>query len=155
MSNKIYYIYEIEGVKVGCTVNIENRMQEQGYSNPIILEEHTDIYLASDREIELQKEKGYPVDSRPYWEVVQNRRKWTKADMVKGGRNSTHNSSIPGKASKESPRRALRFLTFEQAQEIRSKYIPRKYSCQTLANEYGVNINTIQSIIRGQTYVKA
>ena len=151
---KTYYIYHIEGVKVGCTSDLQKRMADQGFTSWNILEEHTDIIEASNREIQLQKEYGLPVDDAPYWQSVQNRRRFTKADMSKGGRNSTHNSSKPGKASKEVPRRSLRFLTFEQAEEIRSKYIPRKYSCQTLANEYGVNINTIQQITRGQTYIR-
>lgn len=35
----------------------------------IILEKHTDIYLASDRERELQRSNGYRVDKQPYWYV--------------------------------------------------------------------------------------
>ena len=152
----MYYIYHINGVKIGCTKELDKRMRDQGFTEWEILEEHTDIYLASTRELELQAEFGLPIDDIPYYVSVNNRRKFTKEDMAKGGRNGgTNTSPIPGRASKGSPRKALRFLTFEQAEEIRSKYIPRKYSCQKLANEYGVNINTIQSIVGGHTYLKA
>lgn len=71
--NKTYYIYEILGVKIGCTNCKWRRMKQQGNPNYRILETHTDIYVASDREIELQKQYGYKVDTIPYWKVVENR----------------------------------------------------------------------------------
>mgnify|MGYP007047349631 FL=1 len=73
---KNYYIYHISGIKIGCTVNIPHRMAEQGFTEWEILETHTDIYVASDREIELQKQYGLPVDTVPYWKSVENRHKW-------------------------------------------------------------------------------
>ena len=79
--NKTYFIYEVPGVKIGCTTNPKHRIEEeQGFHNWIILEEHTDIVLASEREIQLQKEKGYKVDSRPYSMSVNNRYKFTDAE---------------------------------------------------------------------------
>lgn len=135
-----FYIYEIQGVKIGCTTNVEHRMKEQGYefSDAIILEEHTCIYTVSDREIELQKENGYPVDTIPYWKAVQNRRKWTgnehnwtKEASRKGGFNSKSNK-----------------LTPEQELEVVSKYIPRKYSQYKLAEEYGVGQPCINAILK-------
>mgnify|MGYP001626782721 CR=1 FL=1 len=66
----IYTIYEIPGVKIGCTDNFERRSKQQlSKGESIILEEYTDIYKASDRERELQAEKGYRVDNIPYWFV--------------------------------------------------------------------------------------
>jgi len=65
----IYYIYHIPGVKIGCTNNIDIRMIQQNFNSWEILEEHTDIYLASDREQELQRQYGYPVDKVPYWKI--------------------------------------------------------------------------------------
>ena len=74
----MYYIYEIPSErKVGVTDNVEKRIQQHvkryGISPRefIILESYTDIHKVSDREIELQVEKGYPVDSKPYWYVRQ------------------------------------------------------------------------------------
>ena len=66
----MYYIYEISGVKIGCSQNPDKRVKSQGYNNWIILEQHEDIMVASSREIELQKEKGYRVDPLPYYEMV-------------------------------------------------------------------------------------
>ncbi len=88
---KNYYIYHIAGIKIGCTVNVPHRMREQGFTEWEHLETHTDIYEASNREIELQKEYGYPVDKIPYYLSVQNRPKWdgrppSKQCVVAGGR---------------------------------------------------------------------
>ena len=95
---KTYYIYHIPTVKIGCTVTINHRMQEQGFTDWEILEEHTDIYVASNREIELQKEYGLPVDTIPYWKSIENRRRGgriggriskptlSKEDCSRGGR---------------------------------------------------------------------
>ncbi len=65
---KTYYIYHIPGVKIGCTNTLKKRMKDQGFTSWEIIEEHTDIYEASDREIELQKQYGYEVDRIPYHE---------------------------------------------------------------------------------------
>ena len=62
----MYYIYHIPGVKIGCSIRPEKRVKSQGYSKYQILEEYTDKDKASKREIELQKEYGYKVDSRVY-----------------------------------------------------------------------------------------
>ena len=73
---KKYYIYHIPSFiykdgsigKIGCTcLTIQERASQQGYSDVELLEEHTDIYVASDREIELQKQYGYKVDTLPYY----------------------------------------------------------------------------------------
>lgn len=54
----MYYIYHIEGVKIGCSVNPDKRVRAQGYSEYTILEKHSDIDIASKREIELQNDYG-------------------------------------------------------------------------------------------------
>ena len=69
-----YYIYHIEGVKIGCTTNPKYRVKyQQNHSNWEILEEHSDIYIASEREIELQKQYGYKVDKTPYYKMYKIR----------------------------------------------------------------------------------
>ena len=67
-----YYIYHIRGIKIGCTKNLIKRMREQGFTEWEILETHTDGWLAGDREIELQKEYGLPVDTVHYMVALQN-----------------------------------------------------------------------------------
>lgn len=43
-------------------------------------------------------------------------------------------------------------LTQQQVNEIRDKYIPRKYTAAKLAKEYGVSISLISSIIRNEIW---
>ena len=68
----MYYIYHIKGVKIGCTSNIKRRVKEQGYTEYEILETHTDIITASERELQLQKQYGYEVDDSLYHISIQN-----------------------------------------------------------------------------------
>lgn len=67
-----YYIYHIDGVKIGCSVDANIRVKEQGYSEFEILEIHNDILKVSEREIELQKQYGYTVDKIPYYVSIQH-----------------------------------------------------------------------------------
>ncbi len=69
---KQYYIYEIPGVKIGCTVNPYFRVKiGQGFKQYKILEQHNCIYKASERELHLQKQYGYPIDNVPYYKTIQ------------------------------------------------------------------------------------
>jgi hypothetical protein len=89
---KKYYIYHIPTFvhkdgrigKIGCTEeeDAKVRVQNQGYTEYEILETHTDIMIASNREIELQKEYGYPVDKIPYH---ISRKQWGSPAGKKGG----------------------------------------------------------------------
>jgi hypothetical protein len=67
----MYTIYHIQGIKIGCATQPKKRVQEQGYKEFNILEQHNDIYVASDREQELQKQYGYEVDECPYWKTYE------------------------------------------------------------------------------------
>ena len=87
---KKYYIYHIKGKKIGCTQNPKKRIKDQGFINYEILEEHTDIYLASDREIELQKEWGYKIDKVPYWKTIKMP---TTESCRKGGNSNVINGT--------------------------------------------------------------
>ena len=143
---KTFYIYHIPGVKIGCTGDLEKRMRDQGFTSWEILEEHTDIYEASRREIELQREYGYLVDNTPYYIVAtkfinnsSNRGSWSNGDQATRGKvKSVWRHS----------------LTYEQIEEIKSKYIPRKYSQYKLAKEYNVAQSVISNIITNKTYQK-
>ena len=46
-----------------------------------VLEEHTNVYKVSDREMELQREYGYPVDKIPYWKTLKGH---TTEGSIKG-----------------------------------------------------------------------
>jgi len=67
-----YYIYHIKGKKIGCTKNPSSRIKQQNAIEWEILETHTDIDVASQREIELQKQYGYPTDRSTYKQSMQN-----------------------------------------------------------------------------------
>lgn len=68
----IFKIYHIPGVKIGCSTNPEDRVKRFGYTDFEILEEHEDIYIASDREIQLQEQYGYGRDNTlPYYKTVR------------------------------------------------------------------------------------
>lgn len=91
MENQIIYtIYELIGhEKIGCTDNypqrVKHHMKKYGVSEDQIkiLETHTDIYLASERELFLQRSNGYPVDKDPYWFVRQVQFPKTKTKEAK------------------------------------------------------------------------
>ena len=83
----IYSIYHIPGIKIGCSTQHIKRTKEQGYTDYEIIEEYSDIYIASDREQELQKEYGYKVDTIPYWKSSQQLRKHASFQSAsKGGK---------------------------------------------------------------------
>ena len=93
MEIEVYYIYHIPTFihkngrigKIGCTeeVDAKVRVNKQGYTDYEILETHTDIMVASDREIQLQKEYGYPVDTIPYYKSA-DKRKNSKGGKIQG-----------------------------------------------------------------------
>lgn len=58
-----YYIYHIPGIKIGCSMKPNRRVKSQGYETYEILEIHNDIDIASKREVELQKQYGYIIDT--------------------------------------------------------------------------------------------
>lgn len=68
---EIYYIYHIPGVKIGCSKTPKKRVNDQGYSDFEILEEHIDINQASKREKELQRIYEYRVDRPNYSKIVE------------------------------------------------------------------------------------
>jgi hypothetical protein len=98
---KKYCIYHIPGVKIGCSVNPKQRVKRQGHYKFEILEEHTDIDIASEREIELQKKYGYRPDTTKYKQICEagkNRctTNFTNEARSKGGKTSGKNAVISG-----------------------------------------------------------
>jgi len=87
----MYSIYEIKGVKIGCTRSDEFKTRQRNQRKKgkmTVLEEHTCIYKASDRERELQSEKGYRVDTVPYWYVTTKMLERSRAPEVVAKRES-------------------------------------------------------------------
>ena len=86
----MYSIYHIPKVKIGCTkMQPKKRVEQQGYKDFEILETHSDVMEASWRELKLQKEYKYKVDSIPYFVSLQ---RITKASKISS---DTKNEWLP------------------------------------------------------------
>lgn len=105
----MYYIYHIPKYiwkngsigKIGTSTCPKRRVKMQGYSEYEVLEKHTDINVVSDREIELQKQYGYPVDTVPYKVSYEKRvANRSKQDCIKGGKTQGRINAINGHLDK-------------------------------------------------------
>jgi hypothetical protein len=135
--------------KIGCTntSDAKHRVTEQGYTNYEILETHTDIYEASDREIELQIQYGYPVDKIHYWKTIKMA---TTEDRSKGGK-------IGGKTQ---GRKNVESGHLDRIREKRSSSCIAirladnthiEYSSQNEAGrELGIDLGNINKVLRGR-----
>jgi len=75
----MYYIYHIEGVKVGCTKNPAKRIiVQQGYSDFEILAKTKCIDEASKLEFEWQNKLGYKNDIRTYKQTITFKKTFNK-----------------------------------------------------------------------------
>ena len=69
----MYYIYHIQGIKVGCTKNPAKRIiVQQGYTDFEILAKTKCIDEASKLEFEWQNKFGYKNDARTYKQTINN-----------------------------------------------------------------------------------
>ena len=91
---KTYYIYHIKGVKIGVSDNPNRRTMRQGYDSFEILETHNDIIKVSEREIQLQKQYGYKVDTIPYHIFVNGKNQQAGGKIV-GRKNGIMVTSRP------------------------------------------------------------
>lgn len=80
----MYYIYHIKGVKWGCTVQLKERLRNQGYSfcdlDDVIA--IVDEIEATNLEIELNKKYGYKQDNIPYKQTIINQSKSSKKRLL-------------------------------------------------------------------------
>ena len=144
---KTYYIYHIKGVKIGCSVNPKKRVNKQGYYEWELLEEHTDINIASKRELELQKEYGYKVDTVSYKQTLKNKLKVNcsvvgkKGGLIGGKKTYSLKKGVhnPEKRKEWSRLTGLkrRKLTPEQLEFIKNNYAPSTNQHNRLPNKMG------------------
>jgi hypothetical protein len=87
----MYYIYHIPNYKhksgrvgkIGVTEHLRKRANAYcGKHSLEVLETHTDIHTVSKREIELQKQYGYPIDCKPYSQSSQVTKNPKVADKI-------------------------------------------------------------------------
>lgn len=90
--------------KIGCDHDYPSRAKYQNLTDYFILEEHTDIEIASDRELELQAEHGLRVDDRRYADVYRSNRSLEKrrkmSETMTGRSLSKEHKSKIGEKSK-------------------------------------------------------
>lgn len=143
-----YYIYHIEGVKIGCTMNPTIRPKKQGYPNYSILEEHDDIYIASDREIELQKQYKYPVDTQPYWKTIKIA---SKEGRLRGGSKARDSGQLSLTRDKGGEVSKLRYsIPIIAYDKITKKLVGEYYSVKEAARQLGLRSCTIHVVLKGR-----
>tara|TARA_R100001594_G_scaffold81143_1_gene115696 strand:- start:187 stop:1107 length:921 start_codon:yes stop_codon:yes gene_type:complete len=74
MTDKIYYLYHIPGIKIGVTTDLKERVEhQQGYNEGEyqVIMSTSDIDLVSEKEILLQKALGYKVDRKLYKDLYK------------------------------------------------------------------------------------
>jgi len=157
-----FYIYEVPGHKVGATKDWEARtranINKYGIE-PILIEtmegpnEPEYWQVVGDREWELADEKNYP-RGRHYRHAREQRHEMNIRGASKGG-------LVGGAVTRDSGKlliisslggKACRTTTFEIAEEIRSKYVPKKYTQGMLAKEYNLSIYTVTNIVKNRSY---
>ncbi len=106
-----HYIYEIKGVKVGCTVELKQRVRRYNgkykLKDLIILEilNNKSDKEAGEIEQEYQKKLGYSLDKSPYHESKERSIRGSFSGRSKGGKNGvkTNRKNGTGLFNKENP----------------------------------------------------
>lgn len=86
----MYYIYHIEGIKIGCTKDLKRRMKDQNFKSYEILESYDDINIAAERERELSIQYGYG------WNQSQDYRRITTAATLEQKREGGISNVLSG-----------------------------------------------------------
>jgi hypothetical protein len=90
MKTYTYTVYHIEGVKVGCTTELEKRLTDQGFSDcQILWQEQGDFehgQIAGDIEIQYQLEIFGKRDNKNHYQNARrNRKTFTNEERSRGG----------------------------------------------------------------------
>ena len=176
----VFYIYEIPGRKNGATIDFKGR-SEYNFNKyniqPILIEtmEGPDVeefwQVVGDREWELADLNGY--DRGTHYRVIRIRaaigqpraavlggyvtgRKHAESGHIQ--RLQKENCAAGGKVRGKQ----CRLLTFEQAQEIRSKYVKGSKNQHSkvgptqheLAKQFNTTRTVIKGIVEGKTYLE-
>ena len=140
----MYYIYEIPGVKIGCTSNFKRRQKNQRYKGEmVLLEKYTNIQKASQRELQLQREKGYDVDDRSYLDMVK---------MAPIGNQAANNPTSMAKmvSKKDYVEESRRQMKAVEQYTLDGKFIQRFRGIGEAARAIGTNRSGIQATVRGR-----
>jgi len=95
---------------------------------------------------------------------IPNPKNKKTVNHIDGDKTNNHVSNLEWSTSSENMQHAFstglnnhhdkRKLTFEQAEEIRAKYIPCVYTVRQLAKEYGIAIRGTLLILHNKTYTR-
>ena len=149
-------------------MHLKSRLKNQGFTDYEVLETHECKYTASNREIELQKEYGYPVDKTPYFKLLEvdrsiGGRKGGLSNVRSGHWSSLKTREHQQKAGKAGHKVCLekgiykeigkkkRKLLFTDAEEIR-RLCKTGISQRKVAKQYNVTQRTIGMIVNYVTY---
>ena len=152
-----YYIYHINGIKIGCSKHPQRRVKEQGFNSYDILEEHDNINIASIRERELQKQYGYRVDDCDYnniivaqkiGSVIGNTKKYRKI-AIKNQKNTIKEKGL--NVGERNPRAKLDLNKVNQIRTLWNS--PIKYSKAKLGRMFGVSESMIRFIVTNKNWV--
>ena len=127
-------------------------MNEQGFTEWEVLETHTCLNEVSNREIQLQKEYGLPVDKVPYYVTLQASLKGGRARGDSADNNFRNYTHEDWKVILKNNGGFLKKLTYEQAKEIRAKYTGKYGQQAELAREYGVTTRIMCNLLNNKTY---
>jgi hypothetical protein len=166
MKNNIkkYYIYHVPGVKIGCSTEPNYRVKRQGYDKYEILETHTDINIASQREIELQNQYGY-------YEIYNKTNYIQHYEFAKKGRNNSlgmgAKSQIQNKIGiwalsnkqrmlnqvKATEKAKLKNSTIVYQLDINENFIKKYSSIREAARETNISVYKIRRCINNCTNI--
>jgi hypothetical protein len=139
----MYYIYHIKGKKIGVSEKPKERTREQGYTEYEILEEFTCIYLVSYREIALQKEYGYPVDTILYW-------KTRKLNVHKGGQTAVESGQLDSIRLMGNKAYAEKYSKPVVVYKTNGDYVGEFPSVIESARQLNLNNGNVSSVVTGR-----
>ena len=157
----IYYGTRPNGLpKIGVDSNYPARAKVQKLTDYSKMEEHDDIDVVGAREIELQIQHFGKRDNtltyRQQVELLEKHRVVFNSETAAAAGRLAENRgtwSTGDQAARGRVKSVWRHsLTYDQVDEIKAKYIPKKYSQCRLAKEYGVSQSVISNIIRNKNY---
>ena len=157
----MFYIYHIKGVKIGATEDLFDRMRHYGRPDYEILETHTCEFKVSDREIELQKEYGYKVDTIPFWKSYRLGKNGNRGKSYLQSLSSKERKEFAakgGRISGKHPNYTMRKLDYQIAEYIRAQYkrgkdvFGNRITQQRFADIFSVDQAVISKILRNINY---
>lgn len=95
---------------------------------------------------------GYKHKSEAKQQISEFQKGRSKSEETKANMSAAQKGRVNSKEARDKISKSLKKLTLDQVAEIRSKYIPWKYSSRKLAKEYGVTSSTILRIIQNKSY---